>query len=62
MTYYLILDKTNLIVKSFTSKDDAEDYVKSSPYLKVSEFDDTLNDAVMSNEHHIHTVSDDLPF
>tara|TARA_R110000868_G_scaffold247511_3_gene503879 strand:+ start:1093 stop:1215 length:123 start_codon:yes stop_codon:yes gene_type:complete len=38
MIYYLILDKSNKIVKEFTNKEDAEKYVSERPYLKIEEF------------------------
>lgn len=60
MKHYLILDKTNLIVKSFKNKKDAEAHVKPRPYLKVLEFDDSADTSDVSNVH--HAVSDDLPF
>lgn len=60
MKYYLILDKTNRVVRSFTNKEEAESYVKARPYLKVLEFDDSPDTSSVSNVH--HAVTDDLPF
>lgn len=60
MKHYLILDKANHVITSFINKEKAEDYVNARPYLKISEFDDSPDDAVMPNEH--HTLTDDLPF
>ncbi len=38
MTYYLILDKHNVVVKSFTDYETAEAYVNQRPYLRMEEF------------------------
>jgi hypothetical protein len=58
MKHYLILDKTNHVITSFTDKEKAEDYIKASPYLKVSEFDDSPDATDVPH----HTETDDLPF
>ena len=60
MKHYLILDKTNFIVKSFTNKEDAEAYVKARPYLKVSEFDDSQDTSDVPKVH--QSATDNLPF
>lgn len=63
MKHYLILDKTNLIVKSFTNKKEAEKYVEARQYLKVSEFDDSQKHTSDTlNAHRAVTDTDDLPF
>lgn len=38
MTYYLILNKENLVVESFTDKEKAETYVAQRPYLRIEPF------------------------
>lgn len=60
MKYYLILDKTNLVLKSFKDKEEAEAYVKARPYLKVSEFDDSPRAPESPNAQ--TPVADDLSF
>lgn len=60
MKHYLILDKTNFIVKSSTKKKKAESYVKANPYLKIVEFDDKPDASDVSSVR--HAVTEDLPF
>jgi len=60
MIHYLIVNKSNEVIESFTDKDVAENYVKDRPYLKISEFDDSPDTSDVSNVH--HAVTDDLPF
>lgn len=57
MKYYIILNKQNEILTSFSEKEQAECFVKHRQYLRVQEFDD---EDVTESEN--IAVTDDLPF
>lgn len=59
--FYLIVDKQSKIVKDFTDKEQAENYVKERPYLRVSELDLTQAMEEIENPLFQHEM-DDLPF
>ncbi len=59
--FYLIINKQSEVVKDFASKEDAENYVKERPYLRVSKLD--LTQSVEETEIQLFQHEpDDLPF
>jgi hypothetical protein len=50
--YYLILDKSNMVVAEKKTKEDAELYVQQRPYLRYEEF--------ILNEDNVKSDLDDI--